>query len=485
MTVRFVWSIVVALVALCAALPVVGAEESAQAELSDFLIFAIAPDADDKTSKLVEVGDKSLDEAKFGRLVKGLPFDFWGLTSRDHDEAAERSLCEAACKANARCRDVVYVRPSENRPLGACHLKAAATFGVMAPVGESGDVKPSAKSPVIVVSGAGASGDMKLGTGEGSTPVTFRFETPVASAKLFIRAAPGTGQKAWAVVEAFDQDGKLAERSGTWVPVGEMGVGQAVALSGKSDRFASVKVSSREPGLLFVEGIEYGRTFVAGAEAVRDVPKPASPEAIAPPVLAPAPAAETQQPLPDQTGAPLVAEVPVVPTAPTATAAPVPAPPSMAPPVREEIPPPPEVPPADALNFPLPPRAVATDVPRDITIPVDEPISPPTEIAAPAPVVAPVQRTAPVGPRRGLPIWLAIGAVGAMFAGALLYARNHNVRTRARLTTRLVSTGLDRQTIEVEDNGAPELSLRVVVSERAAIAAPSTRIQFIPHGAPA
>lgn len=431
-------------------------DEQPRAELVDFLIFAIQPAGDDASYKLVEVGDSKVDDARFGAALKSLPFDFWGLTGRDHNEAAELAQCQAACKANTRCRDVTYVRPTESRPLGVCHLKTMSSFGVMAPVAEPGVERPDAKPSEVAIAGRDASGHLKLDAKDPHpTPVTLRFAAPIAAAKVFIRAAESTGQRTWASVEGFDTKGKLVDRAGTWISVGEMNFGHAVTLSGETDRYAVIKITSREPGQLIVDGLEFSRTFLA---------PPAKPEKPAEPAV---------ERNPPQTASP--------PVEPAASSAAAPPPPQQS----EPTPPPPELEPSEILPLPPPPRAVATDAPRDITIPV----SPPERPAAPAveapPAVAPAIAPQPTPVRRGLPIWLALGAIAVMLAGALLYARNYNARTRARLTARIVSNGMDRQTVEIEDTGAPDASLHIVVRDRAAIASPSTRIKLVPHGAPA
>lgn len=452
MAVRRLSLVVVALLLSVVASFAQSTDEQPRAELVDFLIFAIQPAGDDAGYKLVEVGDEKIDDARLGAALKSLPFDFWGLTGRDRNEAAEFAQCQAACKANTRCRDATYVRPTENRPLGVCHLKAMSSFGVMAPVAEAGVERPEAKPSEVAIAGRDASGHMKPDAkGSYPTPMTLRFAAPVATAKVFIRAAETTGQRTWASVEGYDTKGKLVDRAGTWISVGEMNFGHAVTLSGETDRYAAIKITSREPGQLIVDGIEFSRTFLA---------PPAKPEKPA------EPAVERNPPQP--------ASPPVEPAEVSAATPP--------PPQRvEPIPPPPELEPSEILPLPLPPRAVATDAPRDITIPVSPPgvpVAPAVDAAPPA--VAP--QPAPV--RRGLPIWLALGAIAVMLAGALLYARNYNARTRARLTARIVSNGMDRQTVEIEDTGAPDASLHIVVRDRAAIASPSTRIKLVPHGAP-
>jgi hypothetical protein len=67
-----------------------------------------------------------------------------------------------------------------------------------------------------------------------------------------------------------------------------------------------------------------------------------------------------------------------------------------------------------------------------------------------------------------------------MFAGAGVFWRNHRARTFNRLTTRLVSSGLDRQSITISTADDQDHSLRVVVR---APANANARIELIPKGA--
>jgi len=84
-----------------------------------------------------------------------------------------------------------------------------------------------------------------------------------------------------------------------------------------------------------------------------------------------------------------------------------------------------------------------------------------------------------------MPLWIAIGAVVLMLGGATLYWRNHRVRTLGRLTTRLVSDGLDGQAISIVGAEHRGLDLRFAVSASAAVNAPGTHIELIPKGAAA
>jgi hypothetical protein len=156
------------------------------------------------------------------------------------------------------------------------------------------------------------------------------------------------------------------------------------------------------------------------------------------------------------------------------------------------IPPPPELPPLVAQYFPLPPRATPTAPPTPL-VPAEPPpvanTQPPPEQGAPAidepaiarteaPAATPASRS-----KRGLPLWLAVGAIALMFGGAALYWRNHRARSLKRLSTRLVSNGLDRQTIAIGEPDAADVSLRFVVRAPAGLTAPANRIDIIPNGA--
>jgi hypothetical protein len=142
------------------------------------------------------------------------------------------------------------------------------------------------------------------------------------------------------------------------------------------------------------------------------------------------------------------------------------------------MPPPPQLPPLVAQYFPLPPRATPTAPPTPLV-----PAAPPPVAANPPP---PSEATAPTPtsrPKRGLPLWLAIGAIAVMFGGAGLYWRNHRARSLKRLSTRLVSNGLDRQTITIGEPEGGDVSLRFIVRIPAGVSAPANRIELIPNGA--
>jgi hypothetical protein len=301
MAAKRLWYLPIIAVAAClgvAAVPIVraacgggGGMNAQEADLlADFLILAVKPEGDDKNYRLVEIGDTKVDVGLLGVVLNAGPVDFLSLGSREpaYDEAAEVAQCHAACKANSECRDVTYVRPNPNQPVGVCHLKRLienASFGVMQPVAEPGERAP-----------------------------------------------------------------------------------------------------------------------------------------------------------------------------------------------RDVSPPPPRLPPITAEYVPLPPRAESTAPPRDIIVP--QPIlaeaPPQTTIAPPAPAKR---------ERKPLPVWLALGSVAFMFGGAGLYWHSHRRRILTRLSTRLVSNGLDRHKVSVENPSTPDIGLRFVIRQSAAVGAPNTRIDLVPAGA--
>jgi hypothetical protein len=454
MAAKRLWYLPAASLAAClalAAMPARGNNDNdglsaREAELlADFLILAIQPEGEEKDYKLVEIGDKKINAGLLGVVINALPLDFLGLgSSRDYDEAAEVAQCRAACKANARCADFTYVRPSDKQPVGVCHLKEKTSFGVMTPVVDApGRSERPIRDPVPAIETAG--GDTKIVFDDSDktgrvhyapddarvTPVTLKFLAPIANAKVFIRAAEITGQRTWATVETFDVKGKPIERTGAWISVGaELNFGHAVAIGGETDRIATVKISAREAGALLVDGVEFVRTFVAPPPRI-EKPAPAAPQE----------------------------------------------------PAREVIPPPPELPPLVAENFPLPPRTTPTAPPTPL-VPASPPVvsrqPPPESAAAPTAIV---ENAVPARSKRGLPLWLAIGAMAVMFGGAGLYWRNHRARSLKRLSTRLVSNGLDRLTIAIGEPDAADMSLRFVVRAHAGLTAPANRIDIIPNGA--
>jgi hypothetical protein len=438
--------------------------------LADFLILAIKPEGDDKDYKLVEIGDTKVNAGLLGVVINTLPLDFLGLGSseRTYDEAAEISQCRAACRANTECRDFLYVRPTESQPVGVCHLKRAtqsASFGVMTPVvspGEGTIIEPPLREPgatastqpqsdKVVFDDSEKAGRVSYGGDDvHATPLTLKFLAPVSNLKVFVRAANYSEGRMWANVDAFNAKGKRVGTTGTWISAGKFNFNQGLSVATEGDRIAVAKITARN-GALIIDGLEFARTLI--------------------------------------TPPPLVAEAPEM-TAPVT-------------PPREDVPRPPRLPPITVEPAPLPPRVVAeipTAPPRVITpeptatppsFPETPAIAPepvatqpeplpaePVVATAPPPVVAPVER-----PRRGLPVWAVIAAVAFVLGGAATYRHSHRKRVLTRISTRLVSSGLDRHAVSVEGADRPDVSLRFVVRAAATVGAPATRIELIPAGA--
>jgi hypothetical protein len=456
--------------ALIAVVPASGDDESEgvsarDAELlADFLILAVKPEGDERDYKLVEIGDTKINAGLLGVVINTLPLDFLGLgpADRDYNEAAEIAQCRAACRANSECRDFAYVRPSSSQPVGVCHLKRPTGFGVMSPVVEGherGERPTREPAPVtkaddkLVVDGQEKSGRITL-TGDDvrATPLTLRFQAPAASVTVFIRAANFSEGRSFAAVEAFGANGKRVGQNGAWIQAGKFNINHGVTIATESDAIATVKVASRDGTVLIVDGIEFARTLIA------PIPVP-------------------EKPIPEAK----------------------PEPP------REKIPPPPRLPPLIAEHFPMPPRVTPTAPPIDITPPpaavelpllaeappaTQPPVTQPTIEQPPAPTIATPPpatdiATTPPARKRGLPLWLALGAIAAMLAGAGIYHRNHRARMLNRLTTRLVSDGIAGRTITIDMADDANHSLRFVVRTPANLNAPATRIEFIPKGATA
>ncbi len=421
---------IAALLALTAVVPARGDNDSdgvnarAVNMLADFLTLAIQPEGDDG----------------------------------DHNEAAEIAQCQAACRANRECRDFAYIGPSANQPTGVCHLKRMTNFGVMSPVVE-GHERPTRDSPNaggrLTVDGGEKSGRVTLsGDDVRATPLTLKFRTPAASVTVFIRAANYSEGRTFAAVEAFGANGKPVAQNGAWIQAGKYNFNRGVTIATETDSIATVKIVSRDGPALIIDGIAFARTLIA------PYPVPEKPTAETTPETKPEPP-------------------------------------------REIIPPAPRLPPV-AIYFPMPPRAVPTAPPIDITPPAAA-IEPPLIAEAPPltqpaveqppaaeapPVVAatpPPAETATPAParKRGLPLWLALGAIALMLAGAGIYTRNHRARIRQRLTTRLVSDGLANRVITIDLADEANHSLRFVVRTPANVNSPATHIELIPKGATA
>lgn len=201
----------------------------------------------------------------------------------------------------------------------------------------------------------------------------------------------------------------------------------------------------------------------------------------------------------------------------------------------DDVPPPPTITKPMVLAFPLPPRAeLKPSAPEVVALPAEPPATsepappdgamdgpvaivppptppvglPPVETTAP-PTVASLPEPAepppappqvhsptadlpnaaplPVQPephkQRGLPLWLAVGSVAFMLAGAGVYRHSYQKRMLTRMTVRLVNDGIDARVVEVEKTDKPDMSLRFIVRSNAAVTAPDTRILAIADGA--
>jgi hypothetical protein len=430
--------------------------------LADFLILAVKPEGDERDYKLVEIGDTKIDAGLLGVVINTLPLDFLGLgpADRDYDEAAEIAQCRAACRANSECRDFAYSRPTSSQPVGVCRLKRPTTFGVMTPViegrehGERPARQPAPDDGRLTVDGSEKSGRLTLsGNDVRATPLTLKFPSPASSVTVYIRAANFSEGRSFAAVEALGANGKRLAQNGAWIESGKFNVNRGITVAVENDAIATVKVTSRDHAVLIIDGIQFARTLIT-------------------PVYVP--------------------EKPTRETKPETK----PEPP------REIVPPAPRIGPPVAIFFPMPPRATPTAPPVDITPPtaeipvaeipvaespieqpaVEQPPAPTLETPPPATDVA----TAPAPVRkRGLPLWLALGAIAAMLAGAGIYHRNHRARMLKRLSTRLVSDGIAERTITIDLADDANHSLRFVVRAAANINAPATRIELTPRGATA
>lgn len=490
MAARRLWVLIAsALLALAAALSFAqAAGESAPA--SDFLVLAIKPEGEVKDYRMIPVGESSVDPARYRDVVESLPRSlFGGVIVRPHDERAELAQCRTACAANAKCGNFTYVRPGKGRPVGVCHLRRAveaaplATIApppapvatVAAPPAPTVTMPPIVESPapapevmvvsplvparkLVTIDSTRNGQELYKGEQAPSTPVTFKFKTPVSSAKAAVKTA-GKG-RVWANIEALDAKGRVFKRSGMWVAAD--GAAHQLLIRTESNRIGALRITSREEGALIAHGIDFVRT---GPEATE----------------------------------PAIAE-----TLPAAEAAPVE--------VAEEDVPAPPIPDAVAEAFPLPPRApaTATDLPVDIAQVPQEPqiqVTPiettvtelpasgvqETTISIPiAPVPAPAPPTTttakPEVQPQSLPggddvILLAAAGAAVLGLGGLgLYRQSYQRRQLARLTTRVVSEGLDRHTVSITTDGQPDLSLRYHIRMPADVSARTTTIVIIPDG---
>ena len=441
----------------------------------DFLVLAIKPEGDLKDFRMVPIGEAAIDPVQYRDVVKSLPRSlFGGVIVRPHDERAELGQCRTACAANAKCGNFTYVRPGKDRPVGVCHLRRAIeqpqpNTVAMTPVVENAAPPPElvVVSPVVapVVSNErklivvdSVRNGRALYTSEQVpvAPVTFRFKAPVASAKADVRAAGR--ERVWANVEALDTHGRVFKRSGSWIAAD--GSAHQVLVRTENNRIGALRISTRNPGALTVDGVDFIRATPTLADATLDDDVDAVDEADA------------------------------------------------------ETPPPP-VPQVVAENFPMPPRAVANEppvateqpaaivelpaiqTPPEVTVTelaadgsheatITIPIAPATTAAtADGPVSAPitVESSEPILPR-DLPVLEAFGAVAFLLGGAGLYRQSYRRRTLARLTTNIITDGRARPTVSLTTD-EPDMSLRFAVRAYASAGARQTTITITPDGAAA
>lgn len=131
-------------IVIAAAFACVATIVAAEAALDDFLIFGVKPADDANAASLVEIGGKDIDPPKLSALIATLPVNFWGNVTAATDTDTGMTLCSSACASRALCRSITYDAPTKDRPVGVCRLKTdtAQTFGKMAPVDDSTEVKP-------------------------------------------------------------------------------------------------------------------------------------------------------------------------------------------------------------------------------------------------------------------------------------------------------------------------------------------------------
>jgi len=489
MAARRLWVLIAsAVLAIAAALSLArAAGESVPA--TDFLVLAVKPEGEVKDYRMIPVGESSVDSARYREVVESLPRSlFGGVIVRPHDERAELAQCRTACAANAKCANFTYVRPGKGRPVGVCHLRRAveaaplATVApppapvatVAAPPAPTVTMPPIVESPapapevmvvsplvparkLVTVDSTRNGQELYKGEQAPATPVTFKFKAPVSTAKASVKTA-GKG-RVWANIEALDAKGRVFKRSGMWVAAD--GAAHQLLIRTESNRIGALRITSREEGALIAQSIDFVRV---------------APEATEPAIADAQPAVEAE---------------PVD--------------------VAEEDVPPPPVPEAVAEAFPMPPRAptTATDLPVDIAQAPQEPqiqITPiettvtelpatgaqETTISIPiAPAAAPPLPTTAVAepevqpqplPGDDLMLLAAAGAAVLGLGGLGLYRQSYQRRQLARLTTRVVSEGLDRHTVGITTEGQPDLSLRYHIRMPADVSARTTTIVIIPDG---
>ena len=449
------------------------------APVGDFLVLAIKPEGEARDYRMVPVGESSVDPGRYKDVIESLPSSlFGGVMVRPHDERAELAQCRTACAMNAKCDNFTYVRPGKDRPIGVCHLRRAvepaapatvaatpAPVVTMPPVVES----PAPTTEMIVVSpqvrntrklvaidSTRNGRELYKGSQSPATPVTFKFKMPVSTAKASVKTT-GRG-RAWANIEALDAKGRVFKRSGMWVAAD--GAAHQLLIRTDSNRISALRLTSREEGALIAQSIDFVRS---GAE----IAEPAVAEAPSAGEAAPAEAAEDDVPAPAVPEA--VAEAAQLPPRPASTATDVPVDIVQAP-QEPAI----EITPIETTVA----EAPASGTPETtIAIPIAPAETAPAE---PTPAVTPVQQT-----EFGDDVQLLAAAGGVLvlgLGGVGLYRQNYRRRQLARLTTRVVSEGLDRHTVSISSDEAADLSLRYHIRMPADVAARSTKITIIPDG---
>ena len=193
--------------------------------------------------------------------------------------------------------------------------------------------------------------------------------------------------------------------------------------------------------------------------------------ASAPPTLE-TPAATDEAPPPPAITKPMVVAFPLPPRAELKPSAPeVATPPAESPVTNEPVPPGPAMdgpvaivpPPAPPVELP----PVETTSPATVaSLPETAETLPPPQVHSPT-AALPNAEPLPVQPEpqkhRGLPLWLAIGSIAFMLAGAGVYRNSYQKRMLTRMTTRLVHDGIEGRVVEVEKTDKPDMSLRFIV----------------------
>jgi hypothetical protein len=459
-----------------------------------FQVLAVKPTR--KGYTLVPVGETRFDSNAYAVAVDSLPRSvFGGVILPDYNERSELAQCKSACAANVRCENFAYVRPSKERPLGVCYLRrvvappAAVTTAILPapavpapapvpaptvvsaePVVDVAEVPPPVAPKTIRIRNKAKVRHASYPEADApETPVTFRFDSPVAGVAAAIRARDIAGERVWVTVDALNAKGKRVKRHGAWIADDDRAA--KIALTADSETIAAVRITTDAGSTLVVDRLDFERT---------------------PPPIAPV-------------------EAPVAEAAPAEAA---PAEVAEVADVAEEVPPPPvpELAEADFEHAALPPRAAATAAPTDITqseTPASE-IAPAEEgsvAAAEVPAVdegaraaseAPVAQdvsAAPAPSTQGAPnifggehgemqVLAAAGALVFLFGGAGIYHSSYRARTLKRMSAAVVSDGLDARTITIEAE-QQDMSLRFAVRSSADVGGRHTTITIVPDGAAA